>query len=183
VNHCSFFLTKNLIVWEVEYSVCVWKHVAYLELLPSDAHTHISHEGIIILGTSCRNEVHEVKQNSYVKIAGVCSINESSAIQSSMSNMIMLYHTECCKVGTDIQKQKNVNCWHSLQWMFPVCSHRYVSGHNWTVHEWRQTLDCEAEHWLNCSLSWDLWFYPLNQIYVTFQGFGNFVPTAKLIKL
>jgi len=42
----------------------------------SQMRTHITREGIIVLVTFCRNEVHEVEQNSYVKIAGVCSINE-----------------------------------------------------------------------------------------------------------
>jgi hypothetical protein len=74
-----------------------------------------------------------------------------------------------CKVGTGIRQQKGVAYQHALLWTFHVCSHRHISSRNWTVHGWREALDCEG----------------ISQAYGDFQvcGAPNFMTGLKMWKI
>ena len=59
----------------------------------------------------------------------------------------MPYHISHLQGGCRHLKWKNANCWYTSRQMFCVHSHRHVTDHKWTVHEWRLALCCAVIFW------------------------------------
>ena len=88
-------------------------------------------------------EVHVVEQRVNVEMSVVHGINTQEChAELPKQCLIVPYHISHLQGGW-----KNANCWCTSHQMFCIHSHRHVSDHKWTVHEWRLALCCTGICW------------------------------------
>jgi hypothetical protein len=93
-------------------------------------------------------EVHVVEERVNVEMSGVHGINtQESHAELPKHCLIVPYLINHLQGGCRHLKLKNASCRYTSHHMFCIHSHRHVSDHKWTVHEWRLALCCTGICW------------------------------------
>jgi hypothetical protein len=102
-------------------------------------------------------EVPIVEQCWFVKVAVLQNINAQewhAELCEALGDIALLWWTVARWVQAFKSGRMSTAIMHHSE-QFHVCSHKHIGHHNWTMHGWRQVLDCGGVSWTYK----DFWVY------------------------